>query len=243
MPTNSSSARKARRSNGAGHVENQGYECPAQAACQACAAPLRRRPPAAVGVPFVEAHLRAGHRRPERRDARLRLVAGEGDAREDRRQHRRGEGGRQAARGARRQERRQGGGVRPRQLSLSRARQGAWGCGARERFELLEHDPEKWTPVFRNRSCSKVEHDPEKWTPVFRDRSCSKVDSRRDRTEALPPRRDWKTPWQVNANAADANGTGSARSATASSSTSSCISIAWRRSSRAASALVLRRWS
>src|SRR5215475_3460924 len=224
MPTNSSSARKARRSNGAGHVENQGYECPAQAACQACAAPLRRRPPAAVGVPFVEAHLRAGHRRPERRDARLRLVAGEGDAREDRRQHRRGEGARQAARGARRQELHNGGGVRPRQLSLSRARQGACGCGAREGFELLEHDPEKWTPVFR-------------------DRSCSNVDSRRDRTEALPPRRDWKTPWQVNANAADANGTGSARSATASSSTSSCISIAWRRSSRAVSASALLRWS
>ena len=32
MSTNSSSARKARRSNGAGHVETQGHECPAQAA-------------------------------------------------------------------------------------------------------------------------------------------------------------------------------------------------------------------
>jgi hypothetical protein len=42
----------------------------------------------------------------------------------------------------------------------------------------LEHDPEKWVPVFprdkrqafAQRSCSnkKIEHDPEKWVPVFR---------------------------------------------------------------------------
>ena len=55
--------------------------------------------------------------------------------------------------------------------------------------------------------------------------------------------KDWKTPWQVNANAADANGAGIARSATANSSTSSSTSIAWRRSSRAASASVSQRWS
>ena len=51
----------------------------------------RRRPRAAVGVPLVEAHLRAGHRRREGRDARRRLVAREGHARQpqDRRRHRR----------------------------------------------------------------------------------------------------------------------------------------------------------
>jgi hypothetical protein len=31
----------------------------------------------------------------------------------------------------------------------------------------LEHDPEKWIPVFGKRSCSNKEHDPEKWMPVF----------------------------------------------------------------------------
>jgi len=32
---------------------------------------------------------------------------------------------------------------------------------------FLEHDPEKWKPVFPKRSCSAKEHDPEKWKPVF----------------------------------------------------------------------------
>ncbi|MGO9049150.1 MAG: hypothetical protein ACLQFW_20095 [Xanthobacteraceae bacterium] len=31
---------------------------------------------------------------------------------------------------------------------------------------FLEHDPEKWKPVFRKRSRSAKEHDPEKWKPV-----------------------------------------------------------------------------
>jgi large subunit ribosomal protein L18 len=43
---NLSSARKARRSNGAGHVETQDYECPAQATREAVVAPYRQRPSA-----------------------------------------------------------------------------------------------------------------------------------------------------------------------------------------------------
>src|SRR5580693_8924952 len=225
MPANSSSARKARRSNGAGHVESQAYQCPAQATREAVVAPVRRRSPASVGVPLLEAHLRAGHRRYEGRDAGVRLVAGKGNAREDRRQYRRRQGRRQIAGGARCEEGRQGSGVRSRQLSLSRPRQGAGRCGTRERAELLEHDPENWLPVFRNRSCSS-----------------NMLGFERIRGQRLKPPRDWKTPWQVNANAADANGAGSARSATASSSTSSSTSTVWRRWSRAASASALRRW-
>src|ERR1700744_1174330 len=137
MPMNLSSARKARRSNGAGHVEKQGYECPAQATRKAVVAPYRQRPSAAFGVPLVEAHLCAGDRRSEGRDARVRLVAGKGNARKDRRQYRRRQGRGQAARGTRGQERRQGSRVRPRQLSLSRPRQGAGRCRARKRAELL----------------------------------------------------------------------------------------------------------
>jgi ribosomal protein L18 len=53
------------------------------------------------------------------------------------RQHRCGQGRRQAAGGTRREERRQGSGVRSRQVSLPRARQGARGCGPRERPQLL----------------------------------------------------------------------------------------------------------
>src|SRR5215469_10314516 len=142
MLMSSSSARKARRSNGSTHVQNQGHECPAQAACEAGVAPVRRRPPAAVGVSLVKAHLCAGDRRSKGRDARLRLLAREGNAldRQHRRQYRRGQGRRQIAGGARREEWRQGSGVRSRRLSLSRARQGAGGCGARERAEFLEHD-------------------------------------------------------------------------------------------------------
>src|SRR5580704_310466 len=224
MPANSSSARKARRSNGAGHVESQAYQCPAQATREAVVAPVRRRSPASVGVPLLEAHLRAGHRRYEGRDAGVRFVAGKGNAREDRRQYRRRQGRRQIAGGARGEERRQGSGVRSRQLSLSRPRQGAGRCGTRERAELLEHDPEQRLAVFRKRSCAK-----RNWFG-------------RIRGQRLKPPGDWKTPWQVNANAADANGAGIARSATASSSTSSSTSTVWRRWSRAASASALRRW-
>src|SRR5882757_2201252 len=138
MPTNSSSARKARRSNGAGHV-TESYKCPAQAACETLTAPLRQWTSAFVGVPLVEAHLRPGHRRPEGRNAGFRVVAGEGDARERQhgRQHRCGQGCRQVAGGTRREEGRQGSGVRSRSVSLSRARQGARGCGPRKRIELL----------------------------------------------------------------------------------------------------------
>jgi hypothetical protein len=31
----------------------------------------------------------------------------------------------------------------------------------------LEHDPEKWVPVFRKDHAPPIEHDPEKWVPVF----------------------------------------------------------------------------
>src|SRR6516165_2289934 len=205
MQANSSSARKARRSNGGGDVENQGCECSAQTAREAIVAPLLGRPSAAVRVPLVEAHLCAGDRRYQGRDAGVGLVAGEGDARgrQHWRQHRRGEGGRQALGGARRKEGHQGSRVRSRQLSLSRACQGPGGCRARERTDLLDG--------------------------IYQDRGRNFVG-------------DWKTPWQLSANAADANGAGSARSVTASSLTSSCTSIAWRRSSRAASASALRRW-
>src|SRR5258705_11362473 len=204
---NLSSARKARRSNGAGHVETEDYECPAQATREAVVAPLRRRSPAFVGVPPVEAHLRAGHRRSQGRDLGVGVFAGEGDARkrQHRREHRRGQGGRQAAGGARREERRHRGGVRSRWLSLSRPRQGARRCGARERIEFL--GGLNWHRAFRGKS--------------FKDR---------------------KTPWQVNANAVAATGA-VGKSATASSSTSSSTSIVWRRSSRAANASALRRWS
>jgi hypothetical protein len=34
----------------------------------------------------------------------------------------------------------------------------------------LEHDPEKWEPVFReDHAPTTSEHDPEKWEPVFRE--------------------------------------------------------------------------
>src|SRR6516165_4815544 len=220
MSTNSSSARKARRNNGAGYVENQGYERPAQAAREAGAPPVRERPSAAFRVPLVEAHLCAGDRRHQGRDAGVRLVAGKGHAhgRQYRRQHRRGEGGRQASGGACGEEGRQGSGIRSRRLSLSRARQGAGGCGARERTEILEHDPER------------------------QDRAQYETGLNDTRTGGEASFRDWKEPWQRNANAADANGAGSARSATASWSTSWSTSIAWRRSSRAANASDLRHW-
>jgi hypothetical protein len=32
----------------------------------------------------------------------------------------------------------------------------------------IEHDPEKWIPVFRQDHAQNIEHDPEKWIPVFR---------------------------------------------------------------------------
>src|SRR5712672_2222074 len=149
MPTNSSSARKARRSNGAGHV-TESHKCPAQATRETLTAPLGQRTAASVGVPLVEAHLRSGHRRPERRDACVGLVAGKDDARERQygRQHRCGESRRQAAGGTRREEGRQGSGVRSRRLSLSRARQGARGCGARKRIELLTTGFERRTGAF-----------------------------------------------------------------------------------------------
>ncbi len=31
----------------------------------------------------------------------------------------------------------------------------------------LEHDPEKWTPIFGQDHASDKRHDPEKWLPVF----------------------------------------------------------------------------
>src|SRR5215475_8011504 len=140
MPTSSFSARKARRNNGAGHVENQGYECPAQAARTAHLAPLWRRPPTTERVSVIKAYLCAGDRRHEGGNARVRLFAGKGNARERqyRRQHRRGEGRRQIAGPARREEGHQGSGVRSRWLSLSWPRQGIGRCGTRERAKLLD---------------------------------------------------------------------------------------------------------
>src|SRR5258708_6960018 len=120
-------------------------------------------------------------------------------------EHRRGQGGRQAAGGACGEERRHRSGVRSRRLSLSRPRQGARGCGPRERIEFL--NGLNWHRASQGKS--------------FKDR---------------------KTPWQVNANAVAATGA-AGKNATASSSTSSSTSIVWRRSSRAASASALRRWS
>jgi hypothetical protein len=37
----------------------------------------------------------------------------------------------------------------------------------------IEHDPEKWIPVFGKDHAPPIEHDPEKWIPVFGKRSCS----------------------------------------------------------------------
>jgi hypothetical protein len=39
---------------------------------------------------------------------------------------------------------------------------------ARADAARLEHDPEKWEPVFRKDHALAIEHDPEKWEPVFR---------------------------------------------------------------------------
>jgi hypothetical protein len=43
--------------------------------------------------------------------------------------------------------------------------QAARHCG----LPFLEHDPEKWKPVFGqdHAQTKKLEHDPEKWKPVF----------------------------------------------------------------------------
>jgi hypothetical protein len=35
-------------------------------------------------------------------------------------------------------------------------------------LQRMEHDPEKWEPVFRKGHAPVKEHDPEKWKPVFR---------------------------------------------------------------------------
>jgi hypothetical protein len=50
-------------------MSTQDYECPAQATRERCRCAAPPAAAAAVGVPLVEAHLRAGHRRPEGRDA------------------------------------------------------------------------------------------------------------------------------------------------------------------------------
>jgi large subunit ribosomal protein L18 len=96
-------------------------------------------------------------------------------------------------------------------LPLSRPRQGACGCGARKRLELLRFGIERTNGQGR---------EPLKASLL----------------------RIGKTPWQVNANAVAATGA-AGKNATANSSTSSSTSIALRRSSRAASASALRRWS
>jgi hypothetical protein len=42
-------------------------------------------------------------------------------------------------------------------------------CGrfSLRRAEGIEHDPEKWEPVFGKDHAPAKEHDPEKWEPVF----------------------------------------------------------------------------
>ncbi|MDX8440978.1 PLP-dependent aminotransferase family protein [Mesorhizobium australafricanum] len=69
-----------------------------------------------------------------------------------------------------------------------------------ERGWRFEHDPEKWEPVFGQRSCSnkEFEHDPEpkvserkKWEPVFGERSCS---SKELSTPSFSPRLIYVTP-------------------------------------------------
>jgi len=101
------------------------------------AAPFRRGPSAAVGVSLVE-HIYAQVIDDRKGETLASASSLEKDMREkDRRQYRRGEGRRQIA-----AERAVKKGVKevvfePRQLSLSRSRQGAGGCGSRERIELL----------------------------------------------------------------------------------------------------------
>ena len=93
-PASTSSARKARRSNGSGPWRSSRNRTERRKATRAPRASRRaadgRR--AAVGVPLVEAHLRAGHRRRQGRDARVAPRRSRRTLREqpqDRRQHRR----------------------------------------------------------------------------------------------------------------------------------------------------------
>src|SRR5271154_5867324 len=139
MPASASSARKARRSNGAGDDQGKRQNYAAEGARARLAAARGGRAQALVRVPLLEAHLRAGDRRRCGHHGGGGVFAGKDDARgiEDRRQRRRRQGGRQADRRARPGEGRQRGDLRSRQLSLSRPRQGARRCGARKRLELL----------------------------------------------------------------------------------------------------------
>jgi hypothetical protein len=61
-----------------------------------------------------------------------------------------------------------------------RARAVAFGGGGERQANELEHDPEKWEPVFGkdHAQTKKLEHDPEKWEPVFEKRSCSNKEAR-----------------------------------------------------------------
>jgi hypothetical protein len=53
---------------------------------------------------------------------------------------------------------------------------------------LQEHDPAKWTPVFRKDHAPLKRHDPEKWKPVFAKRSCfNKTLERDDDSEKSQP--------------------------------------------------------
>src|SRR4029077_18795760 len=103
---NTSSARKARRSNGAGYGQVQELNRAAPGARAPRSQGGRQRAAAALRVPLVEAHLSAEQRRPEGRRRVRRVAEGKNDARrrQDGRQNRRGQGGRQACRRARRRE-------------------------------------------------------------------------------------------------------------------------------------------
>jgi hypothetical protein len=37
----------------------------------------------------------------------------------------------------------------------------------RRELSILEHDPEKWIPVFGKDHAQMLKHDPEKWIPFF----------------------------------------------------------------------------
>src|SRR3954451_10820181 len=145
MPASTSSARKARRSNGAGDgTQNLNRAAHGERPQEGQAGGPRAQ--AAVGVPLVAAHLCADHRRRERRDSGCGLVAGKTDARKPQggRQCRRRQGGRQADRRARAEEGTEGRRVRPRRLSLPRAREGAGRRCPRGRPQFLIDWNETW---------------------------------------------------------------------------------------------------
>ncbi len=74
IPAKRSAVRKARRSSHGAHSSRY-IQAPGHAYAHPAQGPVER-PPASVGVPFVEEHLRPGHRRRRRRHAGGRLLVG-----------------------------------------------------------------------------------------------------------------------------------------------------------------------